>query len=93
MAKPIDKLNNLSCPYCTISGGDLKTRTKYGCHIVGEDETWAEEACSLDDMAKCKVAIKHSELLSVIAAENRDFMVSISEWQALSKRNKERQQC
>ena len=71
MAKPIDKLDKLACPFCGISYNDKGLY--YFCNLVGEENTSSEQPCSIDDMNKCKITSAHSNLVSAIVIMDKDF--------------------
>jgi hypothetical protein len=56
MAKPIDRISEISCPnlYSTCGGGKPTT---YHCHLFPKSETEPEEACTIVDAKVCVLMI------------------------------------
>lgn len=61
MAKPIDRISEISCPnlYSTCGGGKPTT---YHCHLLPKSETESEEACTIVD-AKCCILILDPDIV------------------------------
>lgn len=68
MAKPIDKINTISCSNLWVTSGGMKGKTTYHCCLLSKEHTVSDEPCSIIDEKNCFL-IKNPDYVTKLVGE------------------------